>query len=170
MEEKEVLKYCPRCKGNLDQHPNYNNHLKCKGCDFDFYLNVKPTVSAIILNDKKEVLLTKRNYEPDKNTWEVPGGFIDKKETIEGALRREIKEELDINISNPRYLFSLTCKYKLSKINYNLLVLYFICDFSGEVKVNEENSDFGFFDLNNLPDNFHTPHLEALNEFKKSLH
>lgn len=165
MEEKEAFKYCPICGGSLDIHQSYNDHLKCSVCNFTLFLNQKPTVSAIILNDKQEILLTKRNFDPDKNTWEMPGGFIDKNETAEEAVKREIKEELGINIFNPKYIFSLTCSYEVKDVSYEVLVLYFFCGYSGRFKLNEENLEYKFFDLNNLTVPFHKPHGRALKIF-----
>ena len=51
-------------------------------------------VAAIILDDDK-VFATQRGYGEFKDGWEFPGGKIDKGETPEEALVREIKEELD---------------------------------------------------------------------------
>lgn len=55
-------------------------------------------VAAIIFNHN-EVLIAKRNKEKRLGGfWEFPGGKIEKGETPEESLRREIKEELDIEI------------------------------------------------------------------------
>lgn len=162
MNEKEAFKFCPRCGNSLTAHQNYKDHLICPRCKFTFFLNQKPTISAIILNDKQEVLVTKRNFEPDKDTWEVPGGFVDKYETAEDAVRREVKEELGINILNPKYIFSLTCSYEIKDVSYDVLVMYFTCNYSGEFKLNSENSEYKFIGLDNLTDRFHKPHGRAL--------
>ena len=58
------------------------------------YLNIiKNTqinsVDMIIFNNEGEVLLGKRNNEPAKNTWFVPGGKIQKFETLEQATKRK---------------------------------------------------------------------------------
>jgi len=56
-------------------------------------------VGAIVL-DGDRVLLVKRAHEPLKGEWSVPGGVVDVGETLEEAIRREVREEtcLDIEV------------------------------------------------------------------------
>jgi colanic acid biosynthesis protein WcaH len=73
------------------------------------YLNIiKNTqinsVDMIIFNNEGEVLLGKRNNEPAKNTWFVPGGKIQKFETLEQATKRKSKEELGIELNYEKEL------------------------------------------------------------------
>ena len=57
------------------------------------------TVDAIILYNKKIVLIKRKN-PPYENYYALPGGFVEKGETVEQALIREVKEEtgLDVDI------------------------------------------------------------------------
>lgn len=50
-----------------------------------------------IINSTLEILLVKRKYEPFKNYWSIPGGFVKKNESLEQAATRELKEETNIN-------------------------------------------------------------------------
>ena len=59
---------------------------------------VKHVVAAIILKDGK-VFATRRGYGEWKGWWEFPGGKIEAGETPQAALVREIREELDAEIS-----------------------------------------------------------------------
>jgi len=55
--------------------------------------NYKPTVSALILNKKGDVLLThNKNHGPD--FWKLPQGGVEPGESLEEAIKREMKEEL----------------------------------------------------------------------------
>ena len=55
-------------------------------------------VAAVILREDR-VFATQRGYGPWKDYWEFPGGKIEPGETPEEALRREIREELETEIS-----------------------------------------------------------------------
>ena len=59
-------------------------------------------VAAVICDsskDKKQILATARGYGEFKGQWEFPGGKIEKGETPQQALVREIKEELEVDIN-----------------------------------------------------------------------
>jgi ADP-ribose pyrophosphatase YjhB (NUDIX family) len=44
------------------------------------------------------VLFVQRNYEPNKGTWTLPGGYAEHTETLDEAVKRELKEETGIEI------------------------------------------------------------------------
>lgn len=58
----------------------------------------EPTVGAFIFNKKGEVLLVKSPKWDKGRIWTVAGGRIEIGETIEKALKREVKEELGITV------------------------------------------------------------------------
>lgn len=58
-------------------------------------------VAAVIADDldhPTKILATERGYGEFKGQWEFPGGKIEKGETPEEAIRREIREELEVEI------------------------------------------------------------------------
>lgn len=56
-------------------------------------------VVAAIIRNKDQILATQRGYGEFKDGWEFPGGKVEEGESPECALIREIREELDIEIS-----------------------------------------------------------------------
>ena len=56
-------------------------------------------VAAAVIKDGEKVFATQRGYGEFKDGWEFPGGKIESGETPQEALGREIKEELDADIS-----------------------------------------------------------------------
>jgi 8-oxo-dGTP diphosphatase len=56
-------------------------------------------VVAAIIEDGDRILATQRGYGDFKDGWEFPGGKIESGETPRQALKREIKEELDTEIT-----------------------------------------------------------------------
>ncbi|MBO5513813.1 MAG: (deoxy)nucleoside triphosphate pyrophosphohydrolase [Mogibacterium sp.] len=67
-------------------------------------------VAAIIVKDGR-LFATQRGYGDYKDWWEFPGGKIEPGETPEQALKREIKEELDTEISVGDHLITVEYDY-----------------------------------------------------------
>lgn len=69
-------------------------------------------VAVGVLKRNDTILVAKRAAnKPYSGYWEFPGGKIEPGETSEAALRRELQEELGIEINDPHYLFSHTHHY-----------------------------------------------------------
>ncbi|MCB0346497.1 MAG: NUDIX hydrolase [Bdellovibrionales bacterium] len=57
------------------------------------------TVDIVVfhmLEDELHVLLVKRGYDPFKNCWALPGGFVEENEALDDAVIRELKEETSV--------------------------------------------------------------------------
>lgn len=92
-------------------------------------------VAAIIIRDNL-ILATKRGYGDYINYWEFPGGKIEVGETKEEALLREIREELEVDISIDEFLCTVDYDYP----NFHLTMHCFICSLvCGEIKLVEHN-------------------------------
>lgn len=59
--------------------------------------NPIPTVDAIIQLDS-QILLVKRKNQPFRGYMAIPGGFVNEGETVEDAVRREVREETSLDI------------------------------------------------------------------------
>lgn len=89
-------------------------------------------VAGIILNaDKTKILMSQRTDIEFINQWEFPGGKIDKGETSEQALVRELKEELSIDIVDYQLYFQKSHSYPNKTIN---LSFFWVTSFTGEPK------------------------------------
>ena len=93
-------------------------------------------VAAIIIKDNK-IFATQRGYGEFKGGWEFPGGKVEAEESLEDALVREIKEELDADI-RVRELFE-TVEYDYP--NFHLTMHCFVCDLLSEDFVLREHDD-----------------------------
>ena len=122
-EKIQPFNYCPAC-GSSDIIFDDMKKVSCRNCSFTYYHNVAAAVGAILEYDKKVVLI-ERAKEPGKGKLDLPGGFVDPKESAEEAVRREIKEELRIDIREPKYLGSYPNIYKYEDVLYNTCDLFF---------------------------------------------
>ncbi|MBI5059207.1 NUDIX domain-containing protein [candidate division KSB1 bacterium] len=64
----------------------------CPDCGLIVYMNPLPSVAAILYSAGR-VLLVRRGIEPGKGLWGLPGGFVERGETTQQALVREVEEE-----------------------------------------------------------------------------
>ena len=65
------------------------------------------TVGALIFDNEGRILLLDHVFRPDSG-WGIPGGFIDGGENPESALRRELKEEIAVEVAEAQLLFART--------------------------------------------------------------
>ncbi|MBX3253827.1 MAG: NUDIX hydrolase [Chitinophagaceae bacterium] len=72
--------------------------------------HIKVAVDAIVFgyakNDGVSVLLIQRKYDPFKNSWAIPGGFVLEDESLEEAVRRELLEETGIEVNYLEQLYT----------------------------------------------------------------
>lgn len=103
-------------------------------------------VVAAIIIDGDRILSTQRGYGEFKGGWEFPGGKIEPHERAEQALIREIKEELDANISVGKLLDTVEYDYP----NFHLSMQCFICTLNDPHIVFKEHLDFKWLDKEHL--------------------
>lgn len=122
----EELKFCPKC-GHETLIWNNVSKLTCSNCDFVMYQNVAAAV-AVLIKFEEKYLFTRRNKNPQKSFLDLAGGFTDPKESGEETCVRELKEELNLNITaeNLKYIGSLPNIYLYKNIKYNTLDLFYL--------------------------------------------
>jgi len=142
-----VFKFCPAC-GSRNIAPDTEKSLKCDACGFRYYINMNAAVVAVIRNEKNEVLFTLRKHDPSKGMLDLPGGFIDMGENAEHAVKREILEELNLEISKLEYVGTFTNKYLYAGIEYQTLDIVFLCtvDSFSNLKVDDDVTGYEFID------------------------
>jgi ADP-ribose pyrophosphatase YjhB (NUDIX family) len=93
--EGVAFRFCPVCGGSLghltlkEREPQ---RLVCSRCDFVFYLDPK-VVACSIVEMKGRIVLLKRDINPQKGKWVLPGGYVDRGEVVTAAALRETEEE-----------------------------------------------------------------------------
>ena len=137
----KILKYCPSC-GKESLQWDGEKKWSCPNCNFTLYNNVAGAVAVVIRHDD-EIYLTRRNRDPKKGKLDLAGGFVDPKESAEETCKRELFEELQLNvdISNLKYLTSLPNVYQYKEIDYNTIDLFYEYNVSEKFEVNLELSE-----------------------------
>ncbi len=146
------FEYCPRC-GTKALAPDSIKSFRCPACDFVFFLNPAAAVAGLVVNPDGDLLVVVRNRAPAKGTWDLPGGFLDPGETYEQGLRRELREELNLDIVDLRYFCSAPNEYAYGGVVYATTDAAFICDVgtSGTIQADmEEIASATFLSLSEI--------------------
>ena len=94
-------------------------------------------VVAAVINAEGKVFATQRGYGEYKDGWEFPGGKIEVGETPEDAVRREIREELDTDISVEELIDTIEYDYP----NFHLSMDCFWCEIvRGDLNLKEHEA------------------------------
>lgn len=124
------FKYCPQCKSTQIIFEN-NKRLFCNLCGYEYYHNTAAAVAGFLEYEGK-ILVVERNRDPGAGMLDLPGGFVDTKESGEEALIREVKEELAVQLDNLKLLFTIPNEYHYKGIDYFTLDIFF----SAKLKTN----------------------------------
>ena len=113
------------------------------------------SVGALILNKKGEIFLTKRGAKAtnERGTWEIPGGKVQFGETLQAAVKREMKEEYGVDLLL-EYQFPAQ-DHLIPKEQQHWVPTCFLCTIAGNknprIMEPDKCDEIGWFALANLP-------------------
>lgn len=137
-------RYCGSC-GAPTQALDSERVLQCRQCEALYYPKISPCVIGIVV--RGEQCLLARNARFPEGLFSAIAGFIEAGETAEAALRREVKEEVNLVVDKLDYIGSQSWPFP------SQLMLGFVAEYqSGEIEVDgDEIVEAGWFSAENLP-------------------
>jgi 8-oxo-dGTP diphosphatase len=114
------------------------------------YKTPKLTADGAVLKDKK-ILLIKRKFNPYKDKWGLPGGFVEYGERVENAVIREVLEETGLKVKVVD-IIGVYSDPNRDPRGHTITIAFLLELFGGELKSGDDASDAKFFDFNDLPD------------------
>jgi 8-oxo-dGTP diphosphatase len=167
-EVRPPFRFCPLCGQRLvvrKLKPEEPERLVCSGCDFIFYIDPKVAAGTVTLWEGR-IVLVKRALTPGYGKWVIPGGFVDRGETLEGAAIRETREETGIQVR-------LTSLLNVYSYPGNTVVVVVFCAeaVGGVLTPSEEALEIGLFSFEDLPwsDLAFPSTRDALNDFRRKI-
>ena len=142
---ESVHQFCGRCAAPMQPKPD-EWARQCAACQHTVYPSPFPAV--IVLVQRENALLLARSHRYPSGRYSVIAGFVEMGESLEAAVRREIREETGIEVRDIRYFGSQPWPFP------NSLMIAFTCHYaSGEIRLEEaEIADAQWFTADNLPD------------------
>ncbi|HCY44832.1 MAG TPA: 8-oxo-dGTP diphosphatase MutT [Firmicutes bacterium] len=106
------------------------------------------TVVAALIEKNNKYLIARRSTGSSDvlGKWEFPGGKVEKDETEEKAIEREIKEEFEMDIKAIRFLTNNVCEYPSKTIDLRLYKCKYL---SGKFHLHD-HSEYVFADKNEI--------------------
>jgi 8-oxo-dGTP pyrophosphatase MutT (NUDIX family) len=120
-----MFRYCPSCASKNIRFED-NHVFRCPDCGFVYYHNTA-AAAALVIDTGERIAFVRRAKEPASGKLDLPGGFVDPRESIIDALVRECYEEL--NWKPARDALSLFASfpnvYPYKNIVYNTCDMFF---------------------------------------------
>lgn len=124
-------RYCPRCGSPLDVAAA-GHVLTCTGCGRQQFPRTDPAVIMLVIDGDDRALLGRQPRWPE-GRFSTLAGFVDPGESLEDAVRREVAEEVGIEVGAVRYLGNQPWPFPAS-----LMVGFFAEAESTEIHVDDD--------------------------------
>lgn len=114
------------------------------------YKSPKLTVDGIIVDNGKIVFISRKN-PPFKDSWALPGGFVEYGEKVEDAIVREVLEETGLE-TKIKCLFGVYSDPSRDPRGHTVSVVFVLDVVGGALCSGDDAKSVKFFDLDRLPD------------------
>lgn len=172
----QLINYCPRCGTEYQENSFNPDELfhKCHKCNFKLHHNSSPAAEAIIphIDSPTKILISTRNIEPEKDKLDLIGGFSNYHENPKETVKREIEEEIGLNLEMQKLLFAKVSEYNYQNAMNSVLNIVFLSEPISEIPTNYDKNEIqslDFYDLEEIlekPEEFAFQHqIESLKAY-----
>ncbi len=136
--------FCPRCGGPTTRIEGEWGK-RCPRCHYEHYPHLHPAVIILVRDGDRVLLARKAEWAPGR--YALVAGFVDNGESLEGAVAREVKEEVGVDVKDVHYVGSQNWPFP------SQIMLGFVASYAGgELRVDRsELDDACWFPCDQLP-------------------
>ncbi len=136
--------HCPRC-GAPTERLEGEWGKRCPACRYEHYPHLHPAVIVLVRDGERVLLARKAIWAPGR--YALVAGFVDNGESLEGAVAREVKEEVGVDVKDIQYVGSQNWPFP------SQLMVGFVAQYAGgEISVDrDELEDARWFPRTALP-------------------
>jgi len=136
--------HCPRCGEGTERIPGEWGK-RCPRCRYEHFPHLHPAVIVLVRDGDRCLLARKAGWAPGR--YALVAGFVDNGESLEGAVQREVREEVGVEVTDVRYVGSQNWPFP------SQLMIGFVARYAGgELRIDrEELEDARWFPCASLP-------------------
>jgi 8-oxo-dGTP diphosphatase len=130
--------------------------------------NPIPTIDIILVenSNSNNILVIKRNKDPFKDYFSLPGGFVNEGEKVEDAVRREAEEELLVEVE-PIDILGVYSDPHRDPRGHIMSITFIVKIITGELKAGDGVAELKWIGINNLGNiKLGFDHLKILSDYK----
>ena len=140
----DTVRYCSVCGAPMHWHTDISK--VCQSCKREVWPSIATAIIVLITRGDEVLLVRARNFR--RPYYGLVAGFLETGETLEECVRREVKEETNLEVKNIRYFGNQPWPYPSGQM------VGFTAEYAGgELRVqDEELTDANFFHHDHLPE------------------
>ncbi|MDA3814593.1 MAG: NUDIX hydrolase [Candidatus Cloacimonetes bacterium] len=168
-ESYEDVNFCLKCGNKMKLLADQEGKMrpKCPNCNWTYYKNPIPASACVILNDKNEIVIIKRKFEPNAGGWALPSGYVEIDQTPAECAIDEMKEETGLD---GEVIVQLGYDTEYSPIYEKVISFGFLMKImGGELQAGDDAAEARYVRLNELPEIVFPSHVKFI-EIVKALY
>lgn len=137
-------RFCGRC-GTATRSRGHERAKECPACGLVAYPRVSPAMMALVTRGKEMLLARAHRFAP--GMYSALAGFVEPGETIEDCVRREVREEVGVEVSDITYFASQSWAFP-----HSLMIAYTATWSGGDIRLDDEEiAEARWFHVDDLP-------------------
>lgn len=168
-ESYQNVNFCLKCGNKMMLQTDREGKMrpKCTKCSWTFYKNPIPASACVIINDKKEIVIIKRKFEPNEGGWALPSGYVEIDQDPADCAIDEMKEETGLD---GEIIIQLGYDCEFSPIYEKVISFGFLMRVvGGELQAGDDAVEARYVGFDDLPEIAFPSHVKFI-EIVKALY